>query len=62
MKTKTQNDGAAQERAAIKRKVQRLLNQWRRGVSANGALSELIDWIDTRTVRTAKRKGGLGRK
>lgn len=64
-RTKTANDGASIERAAIKRKVNAIANpepkcDFDKGY--NFALSYLTEFINTRTKRTAARKGGLGRK
>ena len=62
-KLKTPNDGAAAERAAFKRKVNALkhhphVEEW----TSLQVLAELSLFIETRTQRTAKYYGGLGRK
>jgi hypothetical protein len=57
MPLKTPNDGAAQERAAIKRFINR-------NASFEGKMETkpLIDFINTRAARASKKAGGLGRK
>lgn len=60
MALKTPNDGAAQERAAIKRHIVRLQKQV--GVHGNSALLMVATFIDTRAARASKKAGGLGHK
>lgn len=65
-RTKTANDGASIERAAIKRFITRQMpKNCGNSISLRSyrnALNHVLDFITTRTARTAARKGGLGRK
>lgn len=63
-KPATDNRGAADERAAIKRKalnMQRVYESFNRPkfLSMALAIETLIDWIDRRSKRFRARKGGL---
>jgi hypothetical protein len=61
MSKKTANYGAAQERAAITRKINRM-RKTARWKFERFALLHLRGWIKTRADRASKRAGGLGRK
>lgn len=56
----TANDGAAQTRAAILRKITRMKRDADKDVSV--ALGELAQWVRDMDVRSGKKKGGLGRR
>jgi hypothetical protein len=57
---KTANEGAAEERSKIMRKILALQRQ--RGFSPFMVLETLKVWIEGRARRCAEREGGLGRK
>ncbi len=59
MALRTPNDGAAVERAVINQKISRLLNTDYKNCEA---LIVIQTWIRSRTVRNAKKKGGLGKR
>lgn len=60
LRPQTPNRGAADERAAIIRYIRR--NYIRPGMTTMIDPLELIQWIEARNLRTAAKKGGLGRK
>ena len=63
MAKKTEHFGASEERDAIRRKVRRLIreapNLLRLHPDAETVLHNLEVWIDKRTERFKRRKGGL---
>lgn len=55
----TDNRGAADERACIKRKIKQILKNDSPSISSDAVLIVLLNWIDNRSERFRARKGGL---
>ena len=63
-------EGAEAERRAVRAKLKRSIRDYQEGaedcadknVGEINAISCLLRWLNTRDERTAKRKGGVGRK
>lgn len=60
---KARNAGARIDREAVRREIRKRIRvQRERGnYFATSALESLLAWVLARPVRTAKRRGGLGR-
>lgn len=56
------NAGAEAERRAVRTKIRKMLNAMDAAEDDNAVLECLLEWINKRSARTAKRVGGLGRR
>ena len=54
--------GVREERRAMRAYLKKTLKSWMADGGGAIAIGDAVDWLNARDKRTAKRKGGAGRK